>query len=127
MTAIAQNNVGMNILETGADMSTINKVSGLVVGQYGVAVPLTVVDDEGIAIDLAAYTAVNVRSISPDARTTLQFTGSITSSSGGGISFTPGSSNTFDRDGTWKSQAQFSDTGVLALSVIFEMEVEGKI
>ena len=43
------------------------------------------------------------------------------------ISFTPTSNNTFDRDGTWEGQVQFTASGILVLTVIFEMEVEKKI
>lgn len=117
--------VGLNIQQEGTD--DMNKITGLISGQFGKVVPLTVVDEEGTATDLSAYTAVLVRAISPDARTTLSFTGAFVSATGGQISFTPSSINTFDRDGTWEGQVQFSDTGVLALTVIFDMEVEKKI
>lgn len=109
-------------------MANLNKVTGLVVGQFGSAVPLTVVDDEGNAIDLSSYTGITLKARSPDARTTLSFTGTLVGGgTGGQFSFTPGIANTFDRDGTWEGQAQFTATGILALTVIFEMEVEKKI
>lgn len=109
-------------------MATLNKITGLVKGQYGSSIPLTIVDDEGTAIDLSSYTSISIRAISPDARTTLSFTGAFVSDgTDGQISFSPTSSNTFDRDGTWRGQVQFSATGILALTVIFEMEVEEKI
>lgn len=109
-------------------MATLNKVTGLVVGEYGNAHTLTVVDDEGIAIDISSYTGITLKALSPDARTTLSFTGTLVGGgTGGQFSFTPASGNTFDRDGTWKGQAQFTASGILALTVIFEMEVDGKI
>lgn len=109
-------------------MTTLNSVSGLVKGQFGSSIVLTVVDDEGIVIDLSSYTDITIRALSPDARTTLEFTGAFVSDgTDGQISFTPTSSNTFDRDGTWEGQVQFSATGILVLTVIFEMEVEKKI
>lgn len=116
-----------NIRRTEDDMATINKISGLITGQYGVVVPLSVVDKDGTAIDLSAYTAALIRAVSPDARTTLQFTGAFVSATGGTISFTPDSANTFDRDGMWEGQAQFSDTGLFSLSVIFALEVDKQI
>jgi hypothetical protein len=109
-------------------MATLNKITGLVKGQYGSSIPLTVVDDEGNVIDLSSYTGITIRTISPDARTTLEFTGAFVSDgTDGEISFTPTSSNTFDRDGTWEGQVQFTASGILVLTVIFEMEVEKKI
>lgn len=109
-------------------MTTLNKVTGLVAGQYGSAVPLTVVDDEGTAIDISSYTGITVKALSPDGRTTLSFTGSLVGGgTGGQFSFTPTSSNTFDRDGTWEGQVQFTATNILVPTVIFEMEVAKKI
>jgi hypothetical protein len=109
-------------------MTTLNKITGLVTGQYGTAVTLTVVDDEGIAIDVSAYTGISVKALSPDARTTLTFTGDfVTTGTDGQIEFTPTSNNTFDRDGTWRAQVQFTATSILTLTVIFEMEVDQKI
>lgn len=104
----------------------INNIEGLVEGQYGVAVPITVVDDDGTGIDLTAYTTISVRALSPDARTTVSFSSS-GGDTAGAFSISPSSSNTFDRDGTWKAQAAFEATGILALSVIFNMVVERKI
>ena len=107
-------------------MATLNKITGLVEGQYGTAIPLTVVDSDGIGIDISAYTSITVRAISPDARTTLSFSSSGGDTSGN-FSILPSSGNTFDRDGTWKGQVKFEATGIMDLSVIFEMVVDGQI
>lgn len=106
---------------------TTNTVTGIVVGQYGTAIVLEIVDDDGNIINLSSYTGVTIRAISPDARTTLNFTGSFVSAPNGQISFTPTSGNTFDRDGTWIGQAQFTAASVLTLTVIFNIEVGKKI
>jgi hypothetical protein len=109
-------------------MATLNKITGLVAGQYGSSIVLTAVDDEGNAIDISSYTGITIRAISPDARTTLSFTGAeVTDGTDGQFSFTPTSLNTFDRDGTWEAQAQFTASGILVLTVIFELVVEKKI
>ena len=109
-------------------MTTLNKITGLVVGQYGSEIALTVVDDEGTVIDVSSYTGITIKALSPDARTTLSFTGAFVSTgTDGQIDFTPTLSNTFDRDGTWEGQVQFTASGILVLTVIFEMEVEKKI
>jgi hypothetical protein len=109
-------------------MATLNKVTGLVAGQYGSSIQLQVVDDAGNPIDISSYTGITIRALSPDARTTLQFTGAkVGGGTNGQFSFTPTSGNTFDRDGTWEGQVQFSAGGILALTVVFEMEVDKKI
>lgn len=105
----------------------MNKIKGLVVGEYGIAHTLQAVDDAGAALDLSTYTAVIVRSVSPSAQTTLQFTGAFVSSTGGTFSFTPDTGATFTEDGEWESQAQFSDAGILALTIPFILEVEKQI
>jgi hypothetical protein len=109
-------------------MASLNKVTGIVAGQYGSSIQLQVVDDEGNAIDISSYTGITIRALSPDARTTLSFTGAkVGGGTNGEFSFTPASGNTFDRDGTWEAQVQFTAGGILVLTVIFEMEVEKKI
>jgi hypothetical protein len=105
----------------------MNKVKGICVGEYGRAIPLSIVDVDGIAIDLTAYTAVVVRALSPDAQTTKSFTGSITSATGGAISFTPSSAIYFTRDGDWEGQIQLSDTSLFVLSVPFIFDIEKQI
>lgn len=124
MTIIKIDDVGKHIQQEGEE--EMNKVTGLVAGQYGSNISLTVVDDEGTGIDLVSYTSITVRAMSPDARTTLVFSSSGGDSSGN-FSILPSSGNTFDRDGTWLAQANLEATGILALSVIFGMEVERKI
>ena len=109
-------------------MAALNKIRGLVAGQYGSSIPLTAADDEGNVIDISSYTGITVRAISPDARITLEFIGAeVTDGTDGQFSFTPTSNNTFDRDGTWEAQARFTASGILALTVIFELVVEKKI
>ena len=109
-------------------MATLNKVTGLVVGQFGSSIVLTVVDDEGTVIDISSYTGITIKALSPDARTTLSFTGAFTGTGiDGQFSFTPASGNRFDRDGRWEGQVQFTAAGILVLTVIFEMDVEKKI
>jgi hypothetical protein len=105
----------------------MNKITGVVVGQIGQAIPLAIVDADGVAYDLSAYTAALFRSISPDAQTTLNITASITSATGGLVSFTPTSDAFFTRDGLWESQIQFSDTGILRITVPFQFDVSKQI
>ena len=116
--------LGLNIQWEDEEM---NRVTGLVAGQYGTAIALTVVNDEGTGIDLTSYTTVTVRAMSPDARSILIFSSSGLGDTAGNFSILPSSGNTFDRDGTWLAQANFEAASILALSVIFNMEVERKI
>jgi hypothetical protein len=108
-------------------MATLNKITGIVVGQIGEAVVLQAVDDDGIAIDLTVYTAAALRAVSEDAQETLAITCSFVAASGGTFSFTPSSTGTFGRPGDWEAQVQFSDTGILALTIPFIIEVSKQI
>ncbi len=104
-------------------MATLNRITGLVSGQYGTSIPLTIVDDEGTGIDISAYTSIIVKAHSPDARTVLSFS-STGGDTAGNFSILPSSGNTFDRDGTWIGQVQLGATGILDMTVIFDMEVD---
>lgn len=125
--SIALVDLGKYVLRTGEDMATISKVRGVVAGQYGQTVPLSVVNNEGQAVDLSAYTVILVRALSEDAQESIQWTGAFVAATGGTFSFTPDTALTFIRPGTWEAQAQFSDTGILALTVPFEIIVEKQI
>ena len=127
---VRPDDLSFNILLTGEDfMTSVNRIKGLVVGQFGNTIPLSCVDDEGTAKDLAAYTAVIVRAISPDAQTTREWTGAFVSASGGTLTFTPDSTDYLNMDGEWEAQSQFSDStgNVLALTVPFILDVDKQI
>lgn len=100
----------------------------LVVGQYGSPVLLEIVDEDGVAADVAAaiYPTIIVVSTSPDRQSTLEWTGSGDSS--GNLTFTPASSNTWDRPGTWLGQIEFSDsTSLLVMTPPFDMLVYSRL
>lgn len=105
----------------------VQKVTGIIVGQYGEAITLSVLDENGDAADLSAYTVAVLRSISDDAQKTLQLSGTIVAATGNSITVTPDTANYFDRDGDWNSQLQLSDTGILALTTPFIIEVSKQI
>lgn len=105
----------------------INTLEGIVQGQYGSTIPISVVDENGDAADLSNFTVVVLRALSPDAQTTVQLSGSFVSSSGGTLTVTPDSTTNFDVEGKWEGQCQFSDTGVLDLTEIFTIEVSKQI
>lgn len=123
---VAQVSMRLNVIQ-GEDM-ILNKVTGIVKGQYGNSIQLQVVDDEGNAENISSYTTLTVRAVSPDGRTTLEFTAAkVNSGTNGEFSFSPTSNNTFDRDGTWQAQLQLAATNILAPTVVFEIEVDKKL
>lgn len=94
----------------------------LVVGMFGAAVQLDVTDESGVAADLTPYTTITVVAMSPDNTLSLEWAG--TGDSAGNLSFTPSAADsTFDRPGTWLGQVEFSDTGFLILSPLFDLPV----
>jgi hypothetical protein len=108
-------------------MAEINKITGVVVGQFGEAIQLTVVDNNGIAINVSSYTGTkNLYIRPPDALKTVTYTWSFVSDgTNGQIQFTPAASTEIDRPGTWKGQAVFKiGSSVVAKTVLFDMIVE---
>jgi hypothetical protein len=117
--------VGMYVQEKeGGEM---NKITGVIAGQSGVAITLPIVDVDGVAKDLSAFTAVIVKAIHTDGQPSASFTGSISSATGGLITITPSTTVYFTRDGNWIGQAQFSDTGIYAPTVPFVFVVEKQL
>jgi len=106
----------------------INDLTGVVRGQFGVAIPLSIIDGDGLAVDISSYTSAVLRATSPDAHTTVQITAAIVTATAGAITVTPDTpSASFDRDGTWKAQVQLIATNKLAMTEVFEIEVGRKI
>jgi len=106
----------------------VTDLTGVVRGQFGVAIPLTILDADGLAVDISAYTGAVLRAVSPDAHTTVQITAAIVTATAGAITVTPDTpSASFDRDGTWKAQIQLTATNKLAMTEVFEIEVDNKL
>lgn len=109
-------------------MATRNRITGLVVGQYGSPIVLTIVDDDGVVVNLSVYSSLTIKAVSPDGGSTLTFTGTLVGGgTGGQFSFTPTVNNTFDRDGDWEGQVQFAAASVLAPTVICTLQVDKKL
>ncbi len=105
-------------------MTTLNRITGVVAGEYGTKIIVPVVDKDGNALPLTSYTGVTVKALSPDHQTLLTFTGTIEDAANGLVSFTPTSTNYFTRDGTWLGQIRLTAASVLAPTVPFEIPVE---
>ncbi len=106
----------------------INKVTGIVVGQYGEAIVLQVVDDDGNAIDISAYTTSKICTLrDPFTNKSFDATATfVTDGTNGQFQFTP-TAGQFDRSGTWEGQLKLESASALKFSVTFEVEVGKRI
>lgn len=105
--------------------TNVPRLKGLVVGEYGKILTLTLKDFDGVAQDVSAYTGITVISRSPDSKKTLSSTGSFaTDGSDGIINWSFDSDNYADRPGIWDGQVWLTKTGVLSKSYPVELEVE---
>lgn len=103
----------------------MNKIKGLVVGQYGESISLTVVDKNGNAVDISAYTSgTTVVLRDPKSLKTLSYGGSfVTDGTDGKVSFTP-SSGDIDRPGTWEGQITLTKAAATARTRVFDVEID---
>lgn len=109
-------------------MAEINKIEGITVGQYGDAITLTVVDKNGTAVDVSAYTtSLLVTLRDPHTLKSVACTGSfVTDGTDGKIQFTPAAGD-IDRPGKWEGQIKLEKASAIAITRIFTLEVERKL
>lgn len=109
-------------------MAEMNKIKGLVVGQYGEAISLTVIDKNGNAVDISAYTSgITVTLRDPKSLKTLSYAGSfVTDGTDGKVRFTPASGD-LDRYGIWEGQIKLDKASASAYTRVFDVEVEKKL
>lgn len=109
-------------------MAQLNKIEGIVTGQYGEAIQLQVVDDDGNAVDISSYTTSKVVTLrDPFTLKTLSLAATfVTTGTDGKIQFTPAAGN-IDRPGTWEGQVKLEAASAVALTRIFDVEVEKRI
>lgn len=107
-------------------MTELNKVRDVVVGEYGVPIIVELVSAIGVAIDVSSYTGTKtVTAKAPNNEATKTFTASFVSDgSDGKVKFTPASDNYFTVPGTWEGQLSLAKASTLALTVVFDIEVE---
>jgi hypothetical protein len=105
-------------------MTEIGYIKGLVVGQYGEPLSLTIVNKLGVAVPVSEYSGILITLRDPHDLKTLSYAGQFVSDgSDGRVKFTPGSGD-IDRDGTWTGQVTFTKSGAQALSQTFKLIVE---
>jgi hypothetical protein len=109
-------------------MAEINKITGIVVGQYGEAISLTVVDKNGNAVNISSYTtSISVTIRDPLTLNSKTYSGSfVTDGTNGQIQFTP-SAGDIDRPGTWEGQIKLEKASAIALTRVFTLEVDKRI
>lgn len=109
-------------------MAELNRITGIVQGQYGENINLTIVDDDGTAIDISAYTTSKTVTIFNPYTLTVKTYAATFNSTGtdGKLYFTPAAGD-IDSAGTWKGQVKLEKASAVALSVLFDMEVEDRI
>ena len=109
------------------DMTQIGYIRGLVVGQYGNPIPLTVVNKLGTAVDISGYSSAVVTIRDPNDLKTVQYAGSfITDGTDGRIRFTPEAGD-IDRSGEWSGQIKLAASGLEDYTQPFILNVERKL
>jgi hypothetical protein len=110
------------------DMSlqtNITKLRGVAVGEYGKNLTIILVDLDGKAQNVSAYTGISVVTRSPDAKKTLTSTGYFTSDGVDGSVYWAYTSTVYpDRPGIWDGQINLTKTGTVCKSFPFQIEVE---
>lgn len=111
-------------------MPEINKIKGITVGQFGDTIQLQVVDKNGQAVDISAYTGTKTVTLR-DTFTlkTLSYTATfVTDGTDGEFQFTPTAATEIDRAGKWEGQLKLLiGSSAAAYTVVFEVDVERKI
>ena len=110
-------------------MTEVNKLPGVVVGEYGNTITLTIVDADNVAVDISSYSTSKIVTLrSPDHLKVVTATGSFSGSGGtdGVITFSPATGD-IDRAGTWVGQVKLEGATKLAFSEVFTIEVEKRI
>ena len=107
-------------------MAQINRIKGIVVGQYGEALQFTIVDKDGNAVDISSYSSTKQAFLrDPFTLKPLTYTATFVSDgTNGQIQFTPTLSTDIDRPGTWELQFKLSSASATRYTQIANVEVE---
>jgi baseplate upper protein BppU len=106
-------------------MAEVNKITGLVVGQYGTALQFTIVDANGSAVDISSYaTAKTAYLRSPyDNKLVTHDATFVTDGTNGQIKFTPATGE-IDRPGLWTLQFKLATASAVVYTSIASVLVE---
>ena len=105
-------------------MTEIGRIRGVVVGQYGTPISLTVVNRLGAAVDISSYSNLTVTLRDEYDIKTVQYSGSfVIDGSDGRLLFTP-SDGDIDRDGEWTGQVKLMGSGLVDYTQTFKLIVE---
>jgi len=105
-------------------MTEIGRIRGVVVGQYGTPISLTVVNRLGTEVDISSYSTLTVTIRDEYDIKTVQYSGSfVNDGSDGRFVFTPLDGD-IDRDGEWKGQVKLSGSGLVDYTQTFKLIVE---
>lgn len=106
-------------------MATVNLLTDVYVGEYGDAIVITLIDDDGIAVDVSAYTGTKtMRARTPDAQKTIAWTVTFVSTGiDGQVKFTPAAATEIDRHGDWECQIELTTASKSKKSYPFIMSV----
>lgn len=109
-------------------MPEINKITGIVAGQFGDAIQLVVVDEDGQPVDISGYNSTKTTALrSPHTLKTNSYaTTFVTDGTNGQVQFTPATGE-IDREGKWEGQIKLTSASATALTVVFQVIVEKKI
>lgn len=105
-------------------MTEANLITGFNVGQYGEAIPLTIIDDYGNSVNISSYTGTkNIILQSPDSLKVITYAASfVNTGTDGNISFTPAQGD-IDRSGDWNGQVTLSTASATNKTVLFIFRV----
>lgn len=109
-------------------MAELNKITGIIVGQYGEAIILQIVDDNGVAVDVSSYTTSKTVTLRDrfGAKVLSYAATFVTTGSDGQIQFTPANGD-IDRAGEWVGQVELETVAARAITVPFTVQVETRL
>jgi hypothetical protein len=105
-------------------MATVNLLTDVYVGEYGDAIIVTLIDDDGNPEDVSAYTSTKtLHARSPDAQKSVNWTVTFVNTGADGVvQFTPAQGD-IDRHGDWEAQFELTTAGSSKKSFPFVMRV----
>jgi len=108
-------------------MAELNKILGVVVGQYGEPIQVQVVDKNAVAVDISSYTTKTITLRDPNGINTRSYAASFVSTgSDGKLQFTPVDGD-INVPGNWEGQVLLVKTSVRTLTQVFIIPVEKRL